>query len=73
MSESKQTPEQEPFGWEAEYSALHVNKKVMLQLVAERFGVPLIAAFYRAKDLGVFDEPSALSPPTREEGVRGND
>lgn len=64
MSESKQT------SWEQEYSALPTNKKVILKLMAERFGVPLIAAFYRAKDLGVFTETDPVSPPTREEGGR---
>lgn len=65
------SPRPKTVNWQDEYAALSEDQRVMLQQVADHFGVPLIAAFYRAKELGqLAPAPPQSKPQSRDEGIQ---
>ena len=49
-------------GWEDEFNSLSPEQQGKIRHCAERFGVPLIAAYYRAKDLDVIEDTPSPQP-----------
>lgn len=67
FAEANPPPETNVQGWEAAFNALSPEQQGKIKRCADRFGVPLIAAYYRAKDLDVIeDDPS---PETNVTGI----
>jgi hypothetical protein len=62
---STPSPQTNTTGWEDEFNALSPEEQGKIRHCADTFGVPLIAAYHRAKDLDVIE--ASPSPESREE------
>lgn len=58
----------ENLGWKDEFDALPAHVQARVRVVVECFGVPLIAAYYRARGLGLLEDAESAAMSTSGNG-----